>query len=118
MSDKRRPFYENGKKRFIKKGYSNDKSDDRPPKQEEITTRDDGTVEFLNINMLKKKTVRGLLRKRAKQYDSDEGDDRSLDSDNPDLPLDKKGNPKKTMLKNSFASAFQTILNKKIDESK
>ena len=34
----------------------------------EAPARQDGTVEFLNINELKKKSVRGLLRKRAKKY--------------------------------------------------
>lgn len=29
-----------------------------------------GVVNFENVNLIKKKTVRGLLRKRAKQYDS------------------------------------------------
>ena len=29
-----------------------------------------GVVNFENVNLIKKKSVRGLLRKRAKQYDS------------------------------------------------
>lgn len=29
----------------------------------------EGTVDFLNVNILKKNSVRGLLRKRAKQYE-------------------------------------------------
>ena len=29
----------------------------------------DGTVDFMNVNILKKKSVRGLLKKRAKKYD-------------------------------------------------
>lgn len=44
--------------------------DMRSKKPEEITeNKAEGTVEFLNINMLKKNSVRGLLRKRAKKYE-------------------------------------------------
>jgi hypothetical protein len=31
---------------------------------------ENGVVNFENVNLIKKKAVRGLLRKRAKQYDS------------------------------------------------
>ena len=34
-----------------------------------VNTRE-GVVDFENINLIKKKAVRGLLRKRAKKYDS------------------------------------------------
>ncbi len=62
-------------------------------KEEEVVNRDDGTVEFSNFNMLKKKHVRGLLRKRAKKYDckvftctksdiADEENEEAGDSDN------------------------------------
>ena len=78
-------------------------------------------MEFSNFNLLKKKSVRGLLRKRAKKYDSDEGEDGGAagDSDNEYNPMITMGrNAKKTVLKNSFAAAFQTILNKRISEDK
>ena len=73
-----------------------------------MVTREDGTVEFSNFNLLKKKSVRGLLRKRAKKYDSDEdGEDERGDSDNEYNPMTTVGrNAKKTVLKNSFAAAF------------
>jgi len=84
-----------------------------------VVTRDDGTVEFSNFNVLKKKSVRGLLRKRAKKYDSDEEGEERGDSDNEYNPMITIGrNAKKTVLKNSFAAAFQTILNKKIADDK
>lgn len=72
-----------------------------------MITRDDGTVEFSNFNLLKKKTVRGLLRKRAKKYDSDEDDEAAGDSDNEYNPMVSVSKfSKKTVLKNSFAAAF------------
>ncbi len=37
--------------------------------KEESKISDATTVEFSNFNQLKKKSVRGLLRKRAKKYD-------------------------------------------------
>ena len=84
-----------------------------------MVTREDGTVEFSNFNLLKKKSVRGLLRKRAKKYDSDEDGEEHGDSDNEYNPMTTVGrNAKKTVLKNSFAAAFQTILNRRIDEDK
>ena len=50
-----------GNKHFKKEGQSS--------KEEEIKHNTDGTMEFLNLNMLKKKSVRCLLRKRAKKYE-------------------------------------------------
>lgn len=34
-----------------------------------------GTISFADPNQIHKKAVRGLLRKRAKQYDSDNSDE-------------------------------------------
>lgn len=71
-------------------------------------------VDFENINMIKKNAVRGLLRKRAKQYESQSED--SADSDGePKAPV----HTKKKVQKSSMAAAFTSIMNKKIagDES-
>lgn len=43
--------------------------DDQKKVAKPLGKPEEGTVEFLNINMLKKNSVRGLLRKRAKKYD-------------------------------------------------
>lgn len=54
-------------KKFFKK-----RSQKTHQKQKELPSQEhapEGTVEFHNFNQLKKKTVRGLLRKRAKKYD-------------------------------------------------
>jgi hypothetical protein len=50
----------------------------------------------------------------------EEDDDQGADSDNERMPkIQKYGyNTKSTVLKNSFAHAFQSILSKKIDEDK
>jgi len=45
-----------------------------------------GVVDFENINAIKKKSVRGLLRKRAKQYDSDSGRDSDPEDPKNDHP--------------------------------
>ena len=98
----------------------------------------DGTVDFMNVNILKKNSVRGLLRKRAKKYDckwtmiscyffhiaDEEDDDQGADSDNERMPRQPKfynGRPvyqSGGVLKNSFAHAFTSILNNKIDDDK
>jgi hypothetical protein len=67
-----------------------------------------GVVNFENIAEIKKKAVRGLLKKRAKKYDSDN----SADSDG-DQELKKK----KKVQKDSLGDAFKSIMNKKITES-
>ena len=72
-----------------------------------MITREDGTVEFSNFNLLKKKTVRGPLRKRAKKYDSDEENEAAGNSDNEYNPIVSVSKfSKKTVLKNSFTAAF------------
>lgn len=62
-----------------KKNYKKEKALNKEPqtaKREQLMTPSqtpqEGTVEFLNINMLKKNSVRGLLKKRAKKYDCKE----------------------------------------------
>lgn len=95
----------------------------------------------MNINILKKNSVRGLLRKRAKKYDckyyhlsivvkhllyiaDDEEEEHGADSDNERMPRQPKffnGRPvyqSGGVLKNSFANAFTSILNRKIDDDK
>lgn len=69
----------------------------------DIETR---TVEFEDVNQIKKKSVTGLLRKRAKQYDSASEDHSSEDETNPHI--------KKKVQKSSMAAAFTSIMNKKI----
>ena len=70
----------------------------------------DGVVNFENVNLIKKKSVRGLLRKRAKQYDSA--------SDSEDSDVDPaQTHTKKKVQKSSMADAFRSIMNKKINEA-
>lgn len=38
-----------------------------------------GVIDFENINAIKKKSVRGLFRKRAKNYDSQSDEDNMSD---------------------------------------
>lgn len=77
------------------------------------------TVEYANFNLLKKKSIRGLLRKRAKKYEckyywiyilgiADESE--GSDTENP-----AQKRVKKQVLKTSFAQAFQSILNKHVE---
>jgi hypothetical protein len=40
-----------------------------------------GVYNFENINLIKKKSVRGLLRKRAKQYESASDSDSASETD-------------------------------------
>ena len=56
----------------------------------------EGTVAFADAKEIHKKEVRGLLRKRAKQYDSDSEGDES----NQKQKRDRKAGP------SSFGSAF------------
>ena len=48
-----------------------------------------GVVNFENVNLIKKKAVRGLLRKRAKQYDS-ASDSEDSDVDTSQVHTKKK----------------------------
>jgi len=70
----------------------------------EVETR---TVDFENINQIRNKSVRGLLKKRAKKYESD--------SDS-DAPRDADQRQKKTVQKSSMASAFNAIMSKQFEE--
>jgi hypothetical protein len=68
-----------------------------------------GVVDFENINEIKKKSVRGLLKKRArKYYESDHSSDE-------EVKVEKK---KKTVQKSSLSAAFKSIMNKTIVEPK
>jgi hypothetical protein len=72
----------------------------------ELVNREEGIVDFENVNLIKKKTVRGLLRKRAKEYESA--------SDSADSETETK--TKKRVQKASMADAFKSIMAKKIVE--
>ena len=74
----------------------------------------DGVVEFHNVNAIKKKSVRGLLRKRAKKYESESDSDPSeVDSDNDAGAAMKR--KQKAVRKTTMASAFKMIMSKKIE---
>ena len=63
-----------------------------------------GVVDFgESFDKIKKKTVRGLLKKRAKQYDSDSDDD---------APKGRPDKKKKVVQKSSFKAAFNQVLDK------
>ena len=47
-----------------------ERDDDINIKMDKGIKTEGGVVNFENVNLIKKKSVRGLLRKRAKQYDS------------------------------------------------
>lgn len=75
-----------------------------------------GVYDFENVNAIKKKAVRGLLRKRAKKYDS-ESSSEGRDSDPEEAAntaLAAKRNQK--VVKKTMLSAFKTIMAKKISE--
>ena len=67
-------------------------------------------VDFEDFNQIKKKSVRGLLRKRAKKYT--EESDSSQDSE-----PDEKKRTKKKVQKDSMSAAFQSIMKKKLSDS-
>ena len=69
--------------------------------------RSKGVVDFENINEIKKKSVRGLLKKRARKYDSD-----NSESDEGQY----KHTPKKVQ-KATLSDAFKSIMSKNIKES-
>lgn len=62
-------------------------------------------MEFEDAKAIRNKMVRGLLRKRAKEYES-----ASEESDGADTRTRKRVN------KHSMADAFKSIMNKKIEE--
>lgn len=72
-----------------------------------------GVVDFENINEIKKKSVRGLLRKRAKNYKEDE-DSRDSDGSDAEQGIDFKRKTK--VVRKTMASAFKMIMSKKIIE--
>ena len=88
-------------------------------KQQPKVREGNGVVEFDNINALKKKSVRGMLRKRAKRYESDSDENRkggdSADSDGETV-RDPTQMKRKKVQKSSLAEAFQAIMSKKIDD--
>lgn len=67
------------------------------------------TVDFENVNQIKKRSVRGLLKKRAKQYESDGSEDSDVE---PDVQ-----HTKKKVQKASMAAAFTSIMNKKLGDT-
>jgi hypothetical protein len=81
-------------------------------------------VDFENVNLIKKNAVTGLLRKRAKKYDckgiiylltyyflAESEEDGETNKDTTNHPIKTK----KRVQKSSFASAFQSIMNKNLD---
>jgi hypothetical protein len=72
-----------------------------------LVNKTPGVVDFENVNLIKKNNVRGLLRKRAKEYESA--------SDSADSETETK--VKKRVQKASMADAFKSIMAKKIVES-
>ena len=71
-----------------------------------------GVVDFQNINEIKKKSVRGLLRKRAKRYESES--DSSETDDGRDTLANKRG---QKVVRKTMASAFKMIMSKKLSGS-
>ena len=71
-----------------------------------------GVVDFQNVNEIKKKSVRGLLRKRAKKYESES--DSSEVEDGKDSLANKR---KQKVVRKSMASAFKMIMSKKLSGS-
>ena len=65
-------------------------------------------VDFEDFNQIKKKAVRGLLRKRAKKYTEDQ------QSSAEDSEPDTKKRQKKKVQKDSMSAAFAQIMNKHI----
>ena len=66
-------------------------------------------VEFESVAAIKKKTVTGKLRKRAKRYDSQSDSEHSDDQG-------KGPQKRKKVQMSSMADAFKSIMAKKIDE--
>ena len=78
--------------------------------KERLDNADAKVFDFENVNVIKKKSVRGLLRKRAKKYESESD---SSDPDDDGLA----GKRRQKVVRKSMASAFNMIMSKKIDES-
>lgn len=68
-----------------------------------------GVYEFENQNAIKKKTVRGLFRKRAKNYDS-QSEEGASDEDAAGAGL-KRG---QKVVKKTMSAAFKMIMRKNI----
>ena len=73
----------------------------------------DGVVEFHNINAIKKKSVRGLLRKRAKKYESESSEDEDYQAGKDGAA----GKRKQKVVRKSMSSAFKMIMSKKLSDS-
>ena len=71
-----------------------------------------GVVDFENINVIKKKSVRGLLRKRAKKYESES--DASSDPENKGETGGVGDKRKQKVVRKTMASAFKLIMRKTI----
>jgi hypothetical protein len=103
-------------RRFFKenRGGAASKPQYIPKKGNEV----EGTVDFMDINLLKKNSVRGLLRKRAKKYEEDGDDLHEEASSYGGSSSYKRHGGSSGVLKNSFAAAFQSILSKQVAEDK
>lgn len=76
--------------------------------------RNEKTFDFENVNQIQKKAVRGLLRKRAKKYDSESERD-SDPSDNEQSGAFRQKRERKVVRK-TMASAFKMIMAKKLGD--
>ena len=74
-----------------------------------MNKQENGVVNFIDTENFKKKNVRGLLRKRAKKYDSDE-EKEAIESD--DDPTHIKKVSKKKVQKSTFEKAFESVITK------
>ena len=74
--------------------------------------RPTGVVDFENVNAIKKKSVRGLLRKRAKKYESESDD--SSDPENKGESGGVGDKRKQKVVRKTMASAFKLIMRKTI----
>ena len=74
-----------------------------------MNKQENGVVNFIDTENFKKKNVRGLLKKRAKKYDSDEEKD-AVSSD--DDPRHIKKVAKKKVQKSTFEKAFESVIDK------
>ena len=75
-----------------------------------VVVKDAPTVDFENINLIKKNAVTGLLRKRAKKYESES------DSETDQEALGAGAKRSKKVVRKTMASAFKAIMSKKISE--
>lgn len=79
--------------------------------EESKAARPDNVFDFENVNQIKKKSVRGLLRKRAKKYYESESDSSAEEAASKTDPKRKQKVNRKSM-----ASAFKMIMAKKLGE--